>query len=325
MANPRVAKPIWEGRFISVHGQDQWITIRGADRTNPVLFILQGLTQTAPFLEPWEKDWTIVQWDPPGLGSTYARNPEEGIKGLSFDRITRDAAAVVEFARRHLGVAKTAILATSGGTITGLRLARARPDLFFAYVGNGQVINFARQEALSYDLVLARARQAGDAAAVAELEAIGAPPHQSVGAVATKDKYANALQPAEQAVFVALDPAILAAMRTPPPGADYIAQGLPRFDVRAVSMSWFEALLPDYMAFDARTLGRRFELPMFFFQGEHDLHTVTSEVQSYVSELDAPIKRLVLLSDSGHMSFFLRDQMLALLNRHVRPFAATFS
>ena len=325
MAHPRAPVPICEGRFIPVHGQEEWITIRGSDRANPVLFILQGLCQTAPFLEPWERDWTIVQWDPPGLGSTYAKNPEQGNRGLSLDRNTRDAIAVVEFVRRHLDAAKIALLATSGGTITGLRLARARPDLFFAYVGNGQLVNFARQESLSYELVLARARQAGNVAAVAELEAIGAPPYKSVADVAVKDKYANALFPAEQAVFAALNPAILAAMRTPPPGANYIAPSLPPFDVRAVSMGWFDALLPEYMAFDARMLGSRFELPMFFFQGEHDLHTVTSEVLSYVPELDAPAKLLVLLPNAGHMSFFLRDQLLKLLNTHVRPLAASSS
>lgn len=323
MLSPRIPEPIFEGRFIPVHGQDQWITIRGADRTNPVLFVLQGLCQTAPVLEPWERDWTLVQWDPPGLGSTYAKNPEQGARGLSLGRNLRDAIAVVEFVCRHLGVAKIAILATSGGTITGLQIAKTRPELFFAYVGNGQVVNFSRQEALSYELVLARARQAGDAAAVAELEAIGPPPYNSVAAVATKDKFANAPQTAEQAVFAALDPAFLAAMRTPPPGANYVAQGLPPFDVRGVSMAWFEALLPEYMAFDARTLGPRFELPMFFFQGEHDLHTVTSEVQSYVPELDAPAKHLVLIPGAGHMSFFLRDQLLALLNARVRPLAAS--
>jgi len=311
--------PISEGRFINIHGHEQWVTIRGANRSNPVLLILQGLAQTAPFLEPWEKDWTLVQWDPWGLGSTYAKNVEQGTADLSLDRNLRDAATVIDFVRGHLGARKIAILATSGGTITGLRLAESRPDSFFAYVGNGQIVNFARQEALSYELVLARSRAAGDSAAVAELESVGAPPYKSVAAVAIKDKYANAILPAEQAQFAAVDPGVLAATRTPPPGASYIAQGLAPFDVRAVSMKWFEALLPEFMAFDARSLGLRFEVPMFFFQGEQDLHTVTSEVVSYVAELSAPAKQLVLLPNAGHMSFFLRDQLLALLNQHVRP------
>lgn len=321
MFSAHTPNALFEGRFISIHGQEQWITVRGADRTNPVLFILQGLTRTAPFLEPWEKDWTVVQWDPPGVGSTYARNPGQGTEGLSLDRITRDAIAITEYVRQFLGVPRIVILATSGGTITGLRLVKARPDLFFAYVGNGQVVNFARQEALSYEMVLARARAADDAAAVSELESIGAPPYESVNAVATKDKYANAMLPAEQAVFAALDPAVLAAMRTPPAGANYLAQGLPPFDVRAVSMRWFEALMPEFAGFDARALGPHFDVPMFFFQGEADAHTVTSEVQAFAAEIDAPAKLLVLLPNAGHMSFFLREQMLALLNAHVRPLA----
>ena len=314
-------RPISEGRFISIHGQEQWITIRGADRANPVLFILQGLTRIASFLAPWEQDWTIVQWDPAGMGSTYAKNPEAGTKGLSFDRITRDAIVVAEHVRQYLGAAKIAILATSGGTITGLKMARMRPELFFAYVGNGQVVNFSRQEELSYQLVLSYERAAGNAAAIAELEAIGPPPYKSAAAVAVKDKYANFLQPAEQAVFAALDPAVLAAMRTPPADADYVAHGLAPFDVRAVSLAWFEALMPEFAAFDARSLGTRFALPMFFFQGERDLHTVTSEVPPYVAEIEAPAKLLVVIPKSGHMSFFLRGQMLALLNAHIRPLA----
>jgi pimeloyl-ACP methyl ester carboxylesterase len=317
------SRPVCEGRFISIHGQEQWITIRGTNRTNPVLFILQGLTRTAPFLAPWEKDWTIVQWEPPGSGSTYARNPGEGTAGLSFERIARDAIAVSEFVQKYLGTPKIAILATSGGTITGLNIVRARPDLFFAYVGNGQVVNFSRQETLSYEMVLARARSASDAAAVAELEAIGSPPYQTVAAVASKDKYANALEPAEQAVFAAVNPAVLTAMRTPPAGANYVAQGVPQFDARAVSMAWFEALMPEFMAFDARSLGLSFNVPMFFLQGEADCHAVTSEVRSYVAEIQAPAKLLVLIPGAGHMSFFLRDQMLALLNTHLRPLAAS--
>ena len=326
MTAPQHPRSISEGMFLPVHGQDQWITIRGADRSNPVLLILHGtgfaLSTFAPFFAPWEQDWTLVQWDQPGAGSTYARNPGQGTAGLSFDRITRHAIAVTEFVLERLGVARLAVFATSGGTMIGLKLIKARPELFCAYVGNGQVVNYARQEPISYGLVLARARASGDAAAVAELEALGAPPYETVAAVAAKNKYANAMTPAEQAVFAALDPTILAALRTPPAGADYVAPGLAPFDARAVSRASFEALVDDFAAFDARAFGLHFDVPMFFFQGEQDLHTVTSEVQSYAAEIHAPQKMLVLIPEGGHMSFFLRDPLLALLNAHVRPLAS---
>jgi len=36
------ATPIQEERFVTVGGIEQWITIRGANRTNPVLLIVHG-------------------------------------------------------------------------------------------------------------------------------------------------------------------------------------------------------------------------------------------------------------------------------------------
>src|SRR5512146_2656427 len=65
------APPIQEARFVTLGGIEQWITIRGADRANPVLLIVHGGpgdSQSA-FRETYavyEKDFTIVQWDQRG-------------------------------------------------------------------------------------------------------------------------------------------------------------------------------------------------------------------------------------------------------------------
>ena len=53
-----------EGFFVPIHGLEQWITIRGRDRRNPVLLVLAGpgvaMSVMAPFFAPWEEDFTIV-------------------------------------------------------------------------------------------------------------------------------------------------------------------------------------------------------------------------------------------------------------------------
>jgi pimeloyl-ACP methyl ester carboxylesterase len=68
-------------------------------------------------------------------------------------------------------------------------------------------------------------------------------------------------------------------------------------------------------------LGLNFDVPMFFFQGDHDLHLPTSEVEAYAAEIKAPTKMLSLLQGGGHSAFLLREEFLSLLNRHVRPLA----
>jgi pimeloyl-ACP methyl ester carboxylesterase len=184
-------------------------------------------------------------------------------------------------------------------------------------VGNGQIVSWARQEALCYATILARARAAGDAKAIAELERIGPPPWRDLACVATKSKYANAMTPVEQAFFASLGAVAMAAMGPPPADATYVPKGLAPVDSMALSMATFAKLWPETSAFDARALGLDFELPMFFFQGELDAHMVTSEVQAYAAEIRAPRKALELIKGAGHMSTFLRDDLLALLQRHV--------
>jgi pimeloyl-ACP methyl ester carboxylesterase len=311
-----------EGMFVEIRGLKQWVTVRGSDRSGPVLLIVHGtgfaLSAMAPFFAPWERDFTIVQWDQPGAGATYAKNGAAGMAAVSTESITRDGIAVTEFVRQRLGAEKIALLAISGGTVIGLKMVKARPELFAAYVGSGQVVHWARQEARCYQMILQRAREAGDAAAIAELEQIGPPPYKEAAAVALKAKYANAMTPAEQAEL----PALLAAMNAPSSAA-YIARGLPRFDARAVSMATFEKLMGEFAAFDARQLGLRFGVPMFFFQGAHDVHLPTSEVKTYATEIDAPQKLMVQIHEGGHSAFFLREEFLRLLNAYVRSLAIT--
>src|SRR3569623_262128 len=64
-----------EGRFVPIGGEDQWVTVRGRSRSNPVLLVLHGgpgfpMSFLAPLYADWEARFTIVQWDQPATGAT---------------------------------------------------------------------------------------------------------------------------------------------------------------------------------------------------------------------------------------------------------------
>src|SRR5204862_2538959 len=65
------ADRIDETTFVQLGGLDQWISIRGDDRINPVLLVVHGgpgETQW-PNLEkyrPWQKSFTVAPWDQSG-------------------------------------------------------------------------------------------------------------------------------------------------------------------------------------------------------------------------------------------------------------------
>lgn len=300
-----------EQRFIRIHGVDQQLTLRGADRANPALIVLSGpgaaFSPWADFFAPWEARFTLVQWDQPGAGATLERNGAAG-GPLNLERLVRDGIAVAEWIRSDLNKRKVALLAFSGGTMIGLVIARRRPDLISAYVGGGQIVDWARQDELSYALLLERARRSGDAAASAELAAIGPPPYPDTATDAVKSKHAGAMTAAERAALAALDPAELAAL-----------EALPFEKVRAQAMAAYDALRPEIVAFDARKLGLEFDVPMFFVQGELDVFTVTSEVQAYAESIVAPKKAFLPVKGAGHSVHLMRDELLRLLDEHVRP------
>ena len=315
-----MSEAIDEGLFLEVGGLKQWVTIRGRDRANPVLMILTGagaaFSAMAPVFAPWEARFTLVHWDQPGSGATLAANPDDKAP-LTYDRLARDGLAVAEAASARLGVDKLALFAISGGSVTGLKMLRAGPERISAYVGNGQVTNWRRQEALAYRIMLEQAK--GDAAATAELTAIGPPPWADVGAELATSKFANAMTSAEQAAMAA---APMALVREPPPGASWVAPVPPVADPYAAAYAAYQAIRPELLAFDAEALGLEFAVPMIFLQGAADAHTPAAEVEAYAGKLKAPSVRYVPIPEGGHMSTFLIARLLGLLDEQVRPLIA---
>jgi pimeloyl-ACP methyl ester carboxylesterase len=166
-------------------------------------------------------------------------------------------------------------------------------------------------------LLLARARALGDAAMLAELEALGPPPYADAESDARKSKYAGAPTKSEGAAFAELMPLVVAASAGQPPDAKYLAHGVPWPEPRPRSFAAYIALRDELVAFDARKLGPRFAVPMFFVQGADDLYSVTAEVQRYAEEIEAPHVEVVTIDGAGHSVMFLRAEFLAALERHV--------
>jgi pimeloyl-ACP methyl ester carboxylesterase len=312
---------IVEERFVRVGGIDQWIQIRGEDRDNPVLLVLHGgpgwpnAVFTLP-LRSWERDFTVVQWDHRGVGKTLGRTGKARSGEMTFDRRVADAIEVIEFLRQYLNKDKVVLLAESMGTLTGLPLVKRRPDLVHALVATDLYVDMAANEAGKYQLTLERLRGAGNAKGVAALERIGADPIRwDLQAWNTNMAW---------------------AFRTnlPTPNLDRrllfpLALSSPIYSLRDlvtlfVGFQWSTArMFQELLAYDARRLGTRFDVPFFLFQGESDVITLTSLATEYFEELQAPTKGLALIKDAGHFAAFTQpDRFLAELLTRVRPLAS---
>ena len=85
-----------EGKYVEVGGIEQWITIRGEDRDNPVVLFLHGGPgdATNPWgyagFRLWLKHFTVVQWDQRGSGRTLAKHRAAPASVISVSRLTQD-------------------------------------------------------------------------------------------------------------------------------------------------------------------------------------------------------------------------------------------
>jgi pimeloyl-ACP methyl ester carboxylesterase len=315
------ANGIVEQHFVKVGGIDQWIQLRGEDRDNPVLLVLHGgpgwpnAVFTLP-LRPWERHFTVVQWDHRGAGKTLGRTGKAGSGEMTFARRVADAIEVIEFLRGHLGVEKVVVLAESMGTLTGLPLVKRRPDLVHALVVTDLYVNMAANEAAKWQLTLERLRAAGNRKGVAALEQIGPDPARwDLRAWNTNMAW---------------------AFRTnvPTPNLDRkllfpLALTSPIYTLRDLSslfmgFQWSTAqMFDELMAYDARRLGPRLEVPFFLFQGETDVITLTTLATEYFQEVEAPTKELALIPDAGHFAAFTQpERFLTDLFTRVRPLAS---
>lgn len=312
---------IVEEHFVRVGGIDQWIQIRGEDRRNPVLLILHGgpgwpNAVFTPLLRSWEKHFIVVQWDHRGAGKTRGRNGESGKGEMSFDCRVSDAIELTEFLRQYLCKDKLILLAESMGTLTGVPLAKHRPDLFSAIVVTDLYVDMIRNEALKYRLTLERLRSAGESRGLADMEKIGADPTRW-------DLHAWNVN-------------MVWAFKTnvPTPNLDRrllfpLVFFSPIYSLRDIYTLFVgfrnstAEMFNEFVAYDARQLGTRFEIPFFLVQGESDVITLTTLAEEYFDEIDAPVKHLEHIKNAGHFAAFSQpDQFLAKLLTRVRPLAA---
>src|SRR5215472_1203600 len=158
-ASEKAPTPIDQSSFVSLGGLDQWISIRGEDRRNPVLLVVHGGPGEAqwPMAEkykPWEKLFTVVQWDQRGTGHTYGRYGEK-TPDVTLDRMARDGVELAAYLCRELGKRKIIVLGHSWGSLVAVHMVQLKPELFAAYVGTGQVSSWEAVVNTQFKLLLA--------------------------------------------------------------------------------------------------------------------------------------------------------------------------
>jgi pimeloyl-ACP methyl ester carboxylesterase len=288
---------------VELGGTRQVVNVRGADRRNPLLLFIHGgpgaveMPVAWSFQRPWEDFFTVVQWDQRGAGRSFPLNdPKTLAPTLTPARYRDDAIDLIEQLRRRYGKAKVFVLGHSWGSIVGLDVAAHRPDLLYAYIGMGQVIDFRANERAGYDWVLEQARRDRNATALAELEALR--PYPGDGAfdidkMTTQRKwsihYGGLAAGREDANFY---------FRAPRLSPEYTPADIQAWDQGS---AFTIATLFPHLANVSFAALRTLRVPVIMLLGRQDHTTPSALTAAWLDRLQAPRKTAVWLQHSAHL------------------------
>lgn len=172
---------IAEYETVELGGVNQSILIRGNNTQNPVLLYLHGgpgnpeTSFITKYQSEWEKHFTVVNWDQRGAGKSY--NSKIDVNTLNAQSVCEDTIQLAEYLKKKFSVEKIYLVGHSWGTYIGMLAVKSNPELFYAYVGIGQV---ADQQANEFEIrkyALDNAQAEGNQKAISELKSIGEPPY----------------------------------------------------------------------------------------------------------------------------------------------------
>ncbi len=301
-----------EARYVRLGGIEQWITIRGEDRRNPVLLFLHG--GPGDVINPWAyagfRSWlrafTVVHWDQRGAGRTRGKNGPTPAGSLTIERMTQDGIELAEWLCQRLSKDRILLVGHSWGSVLGVFMAKERPDLFAAFVGTGQVADSSSNGAVVYAELLKKAEALRESDALQELNDVGPPPYSNGRGYAVQRKWSNRFEGADLFLASTLG----------------LAMTAPGYSTKDIT-DWFEGqyVRSDQLApgLTRETLSGQFRVPVIVIQGAEDFTTSTSLARDFVNAIRAPQKEFVSIEDGGHFAVFMEsDTFLRILVSRVR-------
>lgn len=298
-STPKVhgSNPVSELIKMNIGGVGQWLLIRGENKDNPVLLMLHGGPGAAQigfnrdYQQELEKHFIVVNWDQRGAGLSYSKTvPRES---MNVEQFLLDTIEVTEFLKKEFQKDKIYLIGHSWGSILGLLAIHKYPEHFIHYFGVSQVVSMKAAEELSYELVLAKAREQNHLKAINELTAIGKPPWSSLkhdrihqkyldlfgGGISHDGKFVKELV---KKLIKSKEYTFLDVIR-------HMKGQLNSMKIMAAEMRELD-------------LGNiyKVEVPVTIIMGKHDMQVPNAPTLEFYEQLEAPIRECIVFENSAH-------------------------
>ncbi|MGD9029406.1 MAG: alpha/beta hydrolase, partial [Anaerolineae bacterium] len=249
---------------VRVGGHDQTLMIRGRSVDNPVLLYLAGgpggtdLGAVRADVS-LEQDFVVATWDQRGTGKSYsALDP---VETLRLEQMVADTVEVTNYLRDRFDEEKIYLVGQSWGSTLGVLAVQQHPELYYAFVGVGQMVSQRETDIMFYQDTLEWASESGNEALVATLRENGPPPYQTLldyePAIAHEHEWNR---------YPELD------MSNEMPAILFVPEytWMDRIDAFRGFLDTFSVLYPQLQNIDFRRNVPHLEVPVYVVLGEHE-------------------------------------------------------
>jgi proline iminopeptidase len=304
---------------VRLGGHEQWIMLRGQSTDKPVLLYLSGgpgqsdLPFVRVLLDDLTRDFVVVGWDQRGTGKSYSALDPTAT--LTLERAVSDTIALTNYLRQRFDEKKIYLLGESWGSTLGVLAVQRQPELYYAWIGSGQMVSQRETDRRIYQEVLALAEKTNDTALAQKMRAYGEPPYKDM-------PYANAFV---MGLYDRLSPAY-----TPP--QSYIQRGteanlgpwgmlgseynwVEKVNVLRGLIDMFSVMYPQLQAIDFRQTVKQLEVPVYMLDGAAELPARRDLALEWFEQLKAPRKQRFTFENAGHSVVFEQFEAVSQIMR----------
>lgn len=302
---------------IELNGNEQWISFKGIDKSNPVLLVIgdgPGKSEMARFnksLEALQDDFVIVNWDELGTGKS-AKSVDE----LTIDNYVSDGVELTKYLCQKFNKQKIYVFGNSFGSTLGILMIKNSPNLYEGFIGTSSVVSVKRNEEYRYNRAVEIAEGIEDEATLRKLKAQGEPGYDKNMYKKQKIYYdylkmkENEDKKIDGNGYNSLNDIF---------SSEYGL--LDKYNKIFAEKKIYDKIFKSYYDVDLISSARELKVPVYFLQGNRDYLSSSELLNEYFSVLNAPDKQIIWLEKSGSMPWisekeeFVKNIKKKLLNK----------
>lgn len=296
---------LYKSYSVNLGGVDQWISVKGTKKENPILLVLHGgpgstlMALSYMYQRPWEKYYTVVNWDQRCSGKTASISGVESPVELTSEIIINDALELTDYLRETFHKDKIIILGHSWGTFLGVNLAKRYPDRYIAYISTGTMVDSEKEYKYQYEYYKNKFTEEGNQKKLDNLNSIG-----EFWDISNRDEKkmlaVNKILIDEgnssakiKGVWAALKYEIFPMLRS----TEYKFKD----HLNYLGYKAYPHVINEEMPrFKAENVGCEYNIPVYYIEGDEDIQTPYVLAQELYEKTVAPDKAFYTLKNCAH-------------------------